>query len=180
MARRRGENIIFSAGLFSVALTVAVALSVHGVPVAENATGADNKASDWVSAIGQAIGAIGTAGALWLGAITFRRQVRDQHRVQAAAVTVTISDDPEQKKGAWVEVRNDSPFPIYSVILVALRPEGTELRQVMQAAIPPRDKLPMKTLMMNNMSAYALFKDSSGTHWRRWFNGDLEERKRTS
>ncbi|MCP9000357.1 hypothetical protein NFC73_11550 [Pseudarthrobacter sp. RMG13] len=175
--RRKIQNIMIAAALLGIALAVAVAMSVNGLPGAtENPNEADNKASDWVSATGSAIGAIGTAGALWLGAVTFRRQVRDQHRVQAAAITVSISQDPDQGKGAIVEVRNDSPFPIYTVILVASKPDKTVLRQEMQAAIPPRDNFPMKTLMMNNMSAYADFKDSSGTKWRRWFNGDLEER----
>ncbi|MDQ0672972.1 hypothetical protein QFZ36_000533 [Pseudarthrobacter siccitolerans] len=35
--------------------------------------------STFWGAVAGGIGAIGTAGALWLGAITFRRQVEDQH-----------------------------------------------------------------------------------------------------
>lgn len=93
--------------------------------------------TDWISAVGGAIGALGTAGALWLGAVTFRRQVQDQHRAQAAAITVSISPIPNVTGRSWVEIRNDSREPIYGVALVLLNKAQREVYQEFFHAIPP-------------------------------------------
>jgi hypothetical protein len=155
---------------------VALALSVHGVAASSGTTEADNKPSDWISAIGSAVGAIGTAGALWLGAITFRRQVRDQHRAQASAISVAIdAHENGNSDRVRVEIRNDSPLPIYGVILVAKRQNGADLGQELTYAMPTKDIVAFHCDYIHGMMAYADFTDSAGSKWRRYFTGELEE-----
>lgn len=69
--------------------------------------------TDWIGAGANGAAAIGTVGALWVGAITLRRQVNDQHRAQAAAVTVTVQKVRNNNAVLEFAVQNDSPLPIY-------------------------------------------------------------------
>lgn len=128
--------------------------------------------TDWVSAVGQAVGAIGTAGALWLGAVTFRRQVKDHHRQQASAVTVGyevwkegFADIGEVNRGYRYFIRNDSPLPIYDVVL-AIGPEGAkEFR--LRAVLPPGDKEVALVISSESTMVVGMFADSSGIGWQR-------------
>jgi hypothetical protein len=70
--------------------------------------------TDWIGAIATAIGAVGTAGALWVGAITLRRPNDDQRRIQAENVTIGM-------KNGEVRLFNGNDVTIF-VFVVAWRP----------------------------------------------------------
>ena len=152
---------------------------------------APNVAAEWLSAwatfwgaIAGAIGAIGTAGALWLGAITFRRQVRDQHRAQAAAVTLAITKT--SGRGTWAGlVRNDSLLPIFDLALVGVDANGNDV----DASRHERPYLPGTTAQNANsyggilqktslkQASYVCFTDAAGNKWKRLGSAVLEEVK---
>jgi hypothetical protein len=130
--------------------------------------------TDWISAGSNVAAAIGTVGALWVGAVTLRRQVNDQHRTQAAAVTVTVQkvrNDPELLE---FSVRNDSPFPIYEVMLIA-SDHGNDVEQEFVAALPPKTSTSFQLRDTSFMGCRAKFYDSSGRRWVRHFNGELRD-----
>lgn len=145
-------------------------------------------AAEWLSAwstfwgaIAAGVGAIGTAGALWLGAVTFRRQVNDQHRAQAAAVTVTVQRTRQDSDVLEFSVQNDSSLPIYEVMLIA-SDRGRDVQQEFVAAMPPRTASSFQLRDTGFMGCRAAFYDSSGKRWVRHFNGHLKDitPKRTS
>jgi hypothetical protein len=128
--------------------------------------------TDWISAIGGAIGALGTAGALWLGAVTFRRQVRDQHRAQAAAATVMVT---RVGRLATVELHNGSALPIYAIKLVATYPDANDVSAEFFVGPPHAPVTANNWAFAEGMSAYAEFRDSADRKWRRHLAGKLEE-----
>lgn len=75
--------------------------------------------TDRISAGANVAAAIGTVGALWLGAITLRQQVKDQIRQQAPAVTVGSRRASETGTAYECFISNGSELPICSVRLVA-------------------------------------------------------------
>ncbi|MDI3241541.1 hypothetical protein QK292_08170 [Arthrobacter sp. AL08] len=138
-------------------------------------------AAEWLSAISTfwgaiagAIGAIGTAGALWLGAITFRRQVNDQHRAQAAAVTLHVALEGGLDNSHVVQVASSNNLPIYNMELVCLDSEGGQLDRFVKHVVTREfsqyldDALPLH-------EAFVTFTDSSGVRWQRWSKGKLIE-----
>ena len=131
--------------------------------------------TDWIGSVGTTVGAVGTAGALWLGVVVYRRQEQGQRRAQAAAITVAIFSVPGDSELLQFEIRNDSALPIYSVMLVASL-DGRDAGQDLKAVLPAGDKLSFQQRRRpGNLSAYANYIDSAGVRWRRYFNGDLEE-----
>jgi hypothetical protein len=78
--------------------------------------------TDWISAVSASVGAIGTVGALWVGALTFRRQIIDKHREQASGVSAGARYDNYKAPTKWyVFVLNSSGQPLYGVHLQAQR-----------------------------------------------------------
>lgn len=131
--------------------------------------------STFWGAIAGGLGAIGTAGALLLGAYTFMRQVRDQHRAQASRVIVQMERDGDFPPHAIV--RNLSGLPIYKVRLAAaphnaFRDHFTESKDVLigdwQVTVPDE---------YIEISVTVEFQDSAGTRWIRWAEGGLAEKK---
>jgi hypothetical protein len=138
-------------------------------------------AAEWLSAISTfwgavagAIGAIGTTGALWLGAITFRRQVNDQHRAQASAVTVHVSLQGGLDNSHVVQVAISNNLPIYNMELLCLDYKGVQLERFVKHVVTRDfsqyidDALPLH-------EAFVTFTDSSGVRWQRWSKGKLIE-----
>ncbi|WP_285250221.1 hypothetical protein [Pseudarthrobacter sp. fls2-241-R2A-168] len=138
-------------------------------------------AAEWLSAISTfwgaiagAIGALGTAGALWLGAITFTRQVNDQHRAQAATVTVHVGIKAGIDDNHTVEITTGSKLPIYNMELVCIGSEGDVLEVFRKHVVTDRfgqyldEALPLH-------QARATFTDSAGVRWERWSKGKLIE-----
>ncbi|WP_156507350.1 hypothetical protein [Arthrobacter sp. OY3WO11] len=164
-----------------VVLTVAAILVTRGLmPV--GTTAQTPNFTDWVSALGQAVGALGTAGALWLGAYTYRRQANDQRRAQASAVTLVMKE-----KAGWSTwnglVRNDSPLPIFDVALVGVDANGNDVAKTRHE----RPYLPgtvdrgansysgsLEKLSLKEAS-HVCFTDAAGHKWKRSGTGVLEE-----
>lgn len=166
--------------------SVAVQLATPTVSVEPDA-GTEEGPAAWMSAwstfwgaVAGGIGAIGTAGALLLGAFTFRRQVQDQHRTQAAAISVGIrtireySDIGERKIWYQYFVRNDSLLPIYHVRLYFGPVE--ERRKTDREVIPPGDEVTHDS-QNSDFMAFGKFVDSPGVAWKRDGSGKLIEIK---
>lgn len=134
--------------------------------------------STFWGAIAGGIGAIGTAGALGLGAYTYFRQVRDQHRAQAAAVSL-VTADGERTGFLRMMVRNDSNLPISDVYLQALNHNGNDAGHEMQQVLAPGGVLPLDRPKRSVDRAWVKFDDSSGIRWARYVNGELEEVKKS-
>lgn len=130
--------------------------------------------TDWISAIANVAAAVGTVGALWVGVVTFRRQVNDQHRAQASAVTVTVQKTKQNRDILEFMLQNDSPLPIYEVILIA-SDHGKDVKQEFVAAMPPRTSTSFQLRDTSFMGCRATFYDSSGKRWVRDFTGPLRE-----
>lgn len=168
-------------------VSIAVQLEIpHTVPVQPETAATDGPAA-WLSAwstfwgaVAGGIGAIGTAGALWLGAVTFFRQVRDQHRAQSSRVIVVM--DKGTGKGAGylpptAIVRNLSDLPIYKVRLRAAPNDAfdDELKKEKPLLVGEWPVvIPGKYI---EHSVHVEFQDSAGTTWIRWVGGGLAEKK---
>ncbi|MCT9868355.1 hypothetical protein [Paenarthrobacter aurescens] len=149
------------------------------VPVEGPAAWLSAQSTFW-GAVAGGIGAIGTAGALWLGALTFFRQVRDQHRAQSSRVIVVM--DKGKGKGAGylspkAVVTNMSGLPIYKVRLRAAPHDA--LDDGMEESIPvlvDEWPIPIPGKYIEH-SVHVEFQDSAGTTWIRWVGGSLTEKK---
>lgn len=144
-------------------------------PASENSKD-DPKVTDWISAIFTALGSVATAGALWLGAVTFRRQVQDQHRAQASAVIVrVITQNVFGANRSMAEVRNGSSLPIYDVDFEVLDQEFEVIHEVSEDVVVANGLL--RKFFPRELARYAHvdFRDSAGTTWRRYANGSLIE-----
>lgn len=136
--------------------------------------------TDWLSAIGQAVGALGTAGALGLGAYTYRRQVHDQHRAQAAAVSLRlVKQDLDSRKDIAVVI-NSSNLPIYNVKVKARNDSWESLEG--EPKTGHTEDLVIDTLVLyfpfgQLSTAFVDFTDSNRAKWTRWAAGGLAERK---
>jgi hypothetical protein len=170
--RRHLENILLTAILVgSLALITFVAIWVVNVDMPQQAPASPPaqtpSVTDWISAVGGAIGALGTAGALWLGAITFRRQVRDQHRAQAAGTAVIVDANADDNT-AVISVVNGTHLPIYGVKLMAYDQDFEEIideyRDVLLPDTPWDESVATSVVKNANIE----FTDSAGTTWLRW------------
>jgi hypothetical protein len=135
--------------------------------------------TDWIGAISGAVGAVGTAGALLVGAVTLRRQINDTHRAQAMAVTLSVTyPNPPMVNGRMqhvtFELRNDSSLPIYQIFFGYQFPSALE-ESFFQTVLPAHEKI---TRQMPNVSGYkvARFYDAARQGWTRYVNGDLSPR----
>ncbi|MGO4860033.1 hypothetical protein [Arthrobacter sp. 2MCAF14] len=136
--------------------------------------------TDWIGAVGSAVGAIGTAGALLLGVRVYSRQEKDQRRRQAAAVTVGHRQDKNVMSGPiprpYVQnryfIRNDSQLPIYRVLLYAGPPD--ERKHDIREVLAPGDEASF-LMPSTDFPAIAKFVDSAGTAWQRNGSGRLTE-----
>lgn len=166
------------AGATGITISLAI-LFPHGDP--------QPSVTEWISALGTVAGAALTGGALLVAALTYRKQVADQHqeakerhRAQAAAVTVEITASESKSNFVDIVLRNGSSLPIFGAVLVCLDKKRGELGQKFfdTHAAGRTDGFERPARLVG--SAYAEFTDQSGAKWKRWFNGDLEERKSTA
>lgn len=142
-----------------------------------------SEVTDWISAGANVAAAIGTVGALWVGAVTLRRQVNDKRREQASAVTVGYREDKqlgrngEQRRHFFI--RNASSLPIYDVTLYGAIPWPIPRKPrppVHREVLAPGEE---ESVYSNNKDAqpHAMFKDSAGVTWERYVDGRLRELK---
>lgn len=130
--------------------------------------------TDWISAGANVAAAVGTVGALWVGAVTLRRQVNDQHRAQAAAVTVSVQKVRNDRELLEFRLQNDSHLPIYEVMLIA-SDHGKDVEQEFVAAMPPGTTTSFQLKDTSFMGCRATFYDSSRKRWVRDFTGQLRD-----
>lgn len=131
--------------------------------------------TDWISAVGTAVGAVLTGGALLIAAFTFDRQAKDQHRAQASTVTVTVSKNGGLFNDHVVKASLAGALPIYNVELVSLDHQGRQVdRRVKHVVVRDTgDGYLEGNLELHE--AYVTFTDSAGTRWTRWSKGKLIE-----
>ncbi|SDP33882.1 hypothetical protein SAMN04487914_108124 [Arthrobacter sp. ok909] len=144
-------------------------------------------AAEWLSAwstfwaaIAAAVGAIGTVGALWVGALTLRRQVNDQHRQQASAVTVGSQPfkRPMHEDRYRCFIMNNSSSPIYNVVLNAQLADQ-HFRDHTEV-LEPKGVLQIIVDKTENRRVIARFTDSAGNFWLRDNEGNLMSSEKTS
>lgn len=138
--------------------------------------------ADWMSAWANIGAALGTVGALWVGTVTLRRQVKDQHRAQASAIAIRVvalgflgMDGKLDRSGA--DIFNASPLPIFNVTMECFDRAGLRL------SIERHDVVPSGQTMGTHRfgpehdlgAATVEFSDSAQNRWRRHSNGSLTE-----
>ncbi|WP_139184502.1 hypothetical protein [Arthrobacter sp. ok909] len=130
------------------------------------------------------MGAILTAGALLIAALSYRHQTQDKHRAleeqrkaQASAVVLILHKGTILEGRSAAVVTNGSPLPVYKVELYCRDPEGRPLedgrpyvRDVFMGEFPAYfdEGIPL-------YDAYVDFTDQATNRWRRWSDGRLEE-----
>lgn len=136
----------------------------------------DPKVTDWISAAFTAFGSLATAGALWLGAVTFRRQVRDQHRAQASAVSASVEQSSQDHGVLILSAHNGSSLPIYEVLLMARDVQDNYVDQDFRNVLP-RDGGFSFQKRTNGilLRCRVYFRDSAGQRWSREASGQLKE-----
>lgn len=148
--------------------------------------------STFWSAIATAVGAVLTAGALLVAAMSYRKQVADrhqelinQHKAQAVSVTVgsrteiipavkartSISNYFSDKEKHTYFVRNGSQLPIYRVDLVV---GETDAVGSFPDVLPPGEETSCEASSAS-LPAFVHFTDSSGVAWKRTRSGELSE-----
>lgn len=172
--------------------TIAIVASISNLIQGPTAAEPPN-AAEWLSAISTfwgavaaALGALLTAGALLIAALSYRKQVADRHKAQAVGVTVGSRTEvtpavsarktingyfPDNKKHFYF-VRNDSQLPIYRVELTV--GESDDLKSSSREVLAPGDEESFE-VSFAPFPAYARFTDSSGVTWRRDSSGRLTE-----
>ena len=135
--------------------------------------------TDWIGAVGTAAGAIGTAGAFWLGAVAYRQQARDQHRAQAAAVTVgqRLTQNGIQNDDVVYFIRNDSSLPIYNAVVYTGPLKARREHWMNSQVLPPGEEIYFvyPGIQRAGFTAIGKFIDASGNGWRRdGLSGALE------
>jgi hypothetical protein len=134
--------------------------------------------TDWISAAGQAVGAVATAGALWVGAVTLRHQVDDKRKCQANLVAIRVHEEPHITFGRAnfrVLVENKSQLPIYDVRVHSGNTLVGYHENVDQAVILPGATANLVGPYTENddFSSAVIFRDNSGLWWGRWDYGFL-------
>ncbi len=167
----------------AMALIIGVSISVRGeTPRPDSPPATQEGPAAWLSAratfwgaVAGGIGAIGTAGALLLGAITYLRQVRDQHRAQASTVAVLLSRNSGPFRDHVIVVALAGPLPIYNVEITGIDSQQRPLeRQVRHVVVRQFGKV----YLPGNLSiheAHVTFTDTSGTRWTRRSTGHLTD-----
>lgn len=146
--------------------------------------------TDWISAIGQGVGALLTGVAVVVAAATYRGQMADKHdeledkrkqeaqarSAQAANVNIRIATDlPDDEKR--VDLLNRSKLPIYNMRLYCIDVEGrlVERQPLVQDVVFDEFSSPQFEAALRLHTAYVEFADSAGVEWVRTSKGTLVE-----
>jgi hypothetical protein len=138
---------------------------------------------DYVVDIADITAGVGAAGALFVAAMVYRRQVEDVRQAQASMVTVTVTSKKasglDPRDGIiYVVINNYSSLPIYQVKWSAWRGNGLKEELPDMSAIRP-DGVRMYTFpndyVDDKMEAEIRFNDSRGHRWIRHTSGALKQ-----
>ncbi len=130
--------------------------------------------TDWINATGAAAGAVATGGAFLVAAAVYRRQVADQRRAQAAAITVEVGAAYESPvPGMMCIVRNHSVLPIYEVLTWG----SGDKRSFRPTRLVAPQKISQSALHghKEGEKVHMSFTDSAGVRWTRSSSGALQE-----
>ncbi|WP_155855716.1 hypothetical protein [Arthrobacter sp. 9MFCol3.1] len=132
--------------------------------------------TDWISAGANVAAAVGTVGALWVGAVTLRRQVNDQRRGQAKLVTVGVTRTRTRRKSEDLfYVLNNGEEPIFGVDLLITSHKGSSASS--EDVLPPKSSMSAVIESGTVTEARAQFGDSAGNGWTRFISGELFENR---
>lgn len=90
----------------------------------------------WMTTGPNVAAAIGTVGALWIGALTLRPQVNDKPHDQAAGVALMIITTENDVASFTFILQDDSPLPIYDVLLKVKEAGGDTKQQHSDVLLP--------------------------------------------
>jgi hypothetical protein len=135
--------------------------------------------ADWITAGATAVAAVGTVGALWIGALAFLRQADTQRKTQASRVSVARIGPRE------VVIRNQSDMAIHYVS--AWFKDGHDPKTARYAPVSAdtlEDVVPAGGEMTTKGSQvpaelhhsavpYIQFTDAEGRRWQRGRGGEL-------
>lgn len=181
--------VLGSAAILLGIIAVVIFLSglLHGPTAAEPPNAAEwlSAISTFWGAIAAAIGALVTAGALLIAALSYRKQVEDRHKAQAVGVTVGSRTEKQPAVKARVAIKdyfpdrekyiyfvhNGSQLPIYRVELVV---QDTHSQGSYRDVLAPGAENTLE-LEFAPLPAFVRFTDSSGVAWKRESFGRLTE-----
>ncbi|MGP4032824.1 hypothetical protein [Pseudarthrobacter sp. 1C304] len=172
------------------------AIRLHLPPVLPEPTTVEGiKLTDWISAIGTAVGAVLTAGALLIAAFTYRHQVDEKNRqaedrrrqaeenkraedkaarAQAVQVSLVTADSKQHTNYVVLELINSSSSPIKNVLLMCFDHKGQQMGQALQQVIAGGQSLHLERPRRVVDKAWARFQDAENRTWKVYVNGDLE------
>jgi hypothetical protein len=139
--------------------------------------------SDWLGAVGAAIGGVGTAGALGYAAVTYARQVTDARRHQADRISAWVDGSPRL---GWL--LNSSESAVFEAKVIPVDPSDTQFKTAdglplcYAARVLPPGK-PRELFGLHSLNhlpsttagVYLTFRDASGRYWIRNPRGHLDE-----
>jgi len=145
--------------------------------------------STFWGAMATAIGAIVTAAAVFIAALTYKHQVdeknreaadrrqkaQDKRRAQARAVKLAVSP-----RAGWNEfdcdMRNFSDLPVSALNVVSVNAAGDETkRHIVGVLIPDKPIRVTVPAPAVPSTSYASFIDAEGLSWKLYFDDRLEE-----
>jgi hypothetical protein len=133
---------------------------------------------DVLGAVGDFVGGVGTALALVIAAMAYRRQVDDARRAQAAKILIRFEQGPGDMMHIVVGNAGDTPVYQVKVSLVSgmddFHPDDIE-----QAMLPAFAKIYVHPIEEDNREFYTvnvLFEDESGHKWERDLEHGLRSR----
>jgi hypothetical protein len=143
----------------------------------------DMNLADWATLLA----AVGTLGALWVGAMTLRLQVNHTRRAQASHVSTWVERGGEAAPSAEIlKVHNGSPQPIYDVMVTCSQQPGARgsalgrrFSRVLPAGATLCEPIPTEAggQGLETFSAVT-FRDSAGLSWFKDNHGELKRKSR--
>jgi hypothetical protein len=141
-------------------------------------------ATDWISAVGAVIAAVGTAGTL----IYSLRLLRDEERNRRAdelrrakgiarRLTVKLEPGPVNAPASLTVHNGDPELHFYEVDVFALGREGTYILKTWAVIAPGEDKIETASLPQGtDLAAWSIdltYRDDEGNWWRQARDGTL-------
>lgn len=137
--------------------------------------------TDWISASATGVAALGTVGALWVGVVTFMRQVKDQRRAQAAGVTIWVAHGLLGAPDGRMDRSQANVFnadAIFDVTIECFDRDGRSILDPAHFDVVPAGhgaSGPPFAPQIGLSTALVRFKDGADRQWIRYSDGRLVE-----